>query len=350
MDRKWILALVCVLAWSPLSVRAASPAELASDKAQSPSTSYFERVAHALADNPQLRDRALAAQLLGFDAHAVKLIGEGAATATAPATSEALPARAATNLLPELAGSDDPLALSIALQHGQSIGDKAQVQAAARRWHALEPDNLAPLLWLEAPVAETLASARHARRYDSHAYAQIRFMIQAFERTPMNAGEVAALQDGHLYGDEARAAVTAFAIWAAYGIPAFQDLASTCRGDALQAATTRAGDCRHMGQVMATTADVGIAQSIGIGMLARAASSPAETAEAVGLRRTYDWQLQQRYGDQLDDRQLSEDLATMLRLLRDPGIRTEMQMSQAMLRERGVALTPPTDWQPPSRN
>lgn len=41
--------------------------------------------------------------------------------------------------------------------------------------------------------------------------------------------------------------------------------------------------------------------------------------------------------------------AKMLRLLKGPDVDNEILLMQTALREKGIALTPPDDWQPPKK-
>lgn len=349
MNWKWIapwMGLLLSLALIPLSSHAAAaPEDTAAVSAVEPaSDSYWPRVVATLAGSAQLRDRALAAQLNMLQAHILDQIADN------PSASPITPEQAAAVhlLLPDLAVSDDPLALSLALQAGISASDKAVIEAASRRWKVLEPDNLVPILWIDQGTDKTLAAARDTTRYDGRSYGQIRFMMEVFQRVPMEVVEVGEGYREVGDTDEARAALNAFALWAAYGIPAFQEVVKTCREPMVPADAARLDDCRHVASVLARESDVLIARGIGVGMLKRMATSSDEQAEARTLRRRMQWQLQQRYAVGGDEAMLRDDINTMLRLLRDPGIDTETQMSEAILHERGIALTPPTDWQEPN--
>lgn len=351
MNWKWIapwMGLLLSPAVIPLSSHAvAAPADVAVVSAVDPaSDGYWPRVVATLAGSTQLRDRALAAQLNMLQAHILDQIADN------PPASPITPEQAAVVhlLLPDMAVSDDPLALSLALQAGISASDKAVIEAASGRWKALEPDNLAPILWIDQGTDKTLAAARDATRYDGRSYEQIRFMMEVFQRVPMEGMEVGEGYREVGDTDEARAALNAFALWAAYGIPAFQDVVKSCREPMVPADAARMGDCRHLAGVLAQESDVLIARGIGVGMLKRMATSSDEQAEARALQRRMQWQLQQRYAAGGDAAMLRDDVDTMLRLLRDPAIDTETQMNEAILRERGIALTPPADWQEPNTN
>lgn len=351
MDRKWIAPWVGLLLWSALAALPLRSAVAQADtdivpSAKPSSDDYWPRVVATLEESTQLRDRALAAQLRVLQAHILNRIADN------PSASPIRPAQVAGVhlLLPELARSDDPLALSLALQAGISSADKAVVAAASERWKKLEPDNLAPILWIGQTPDKTLEAARSTTRYDSRSYEQIRFMMEVFQRVPMNRTEIGEGYREVGDTDEARAALNAFSLWAAYGIPAFQDVVNACRDQTLHAVVRRPADCRHVAAVLANESDVLIAQGIGIAMLKRTASSAEEQAQAQALKRDMDWQLHQRYLSGADSQALRDDVTSMLRLLRSPGINSERQMSEAILSERGIALTPPADWQAPNTN
>ena len=46
----------------------------------------------------------------------------------------------------------------------------------------------------------------------------------------------------------------------------------------------------------------------------------------------------------------AEQVGEMLRLLKTSGVDNEIQLLETALREKGIALDPPEDWQPPKRS
>ena len=310
-------------------------------------SAYFQRLAAELQKSTQPRERALAAQLLGMSA-----LNQDNADLAASGRQVVDPAAKASigALIAQASKHDDAVALSLAIQASNQVDDQAARLNAAKRWQAVESDNLVPRLLTDTPVESVLASARDTTRYETHGYEQVRLMTSVFKHWPMSREEMDSGYSGALKDDEARAAVSAFAIWAAYGIPGLQKLTSACRDEALLSTPTRRDDCLHVAKVLADNSSDVVSRSIGISMLERAASTPEDTALATRLRRNYEWQRHQYFvvlTQQMDEQQ---QVSEMLRLLKTPGVDNEIQLMEAALREKGVALVPPDDWQPPKRS
>ena len=198
------------------------------------------------------------------------------------------------------------------------------------------------------PVDELLVAARTATRYQSHAYDQIRLMSGAFQRVPVSREETGAEGWEQYPTDELRAGVSAFGIWAAQGFPSLQPVTAACKGEALQAAPTRRADCLQLARTLANHSDNLLMASVGIAMLERAANTPEDHALAAKLARNHAWQ-QQKYFELLSSRRgTAQEMEGELRLFKTPGIGNEIQLREAALRERGIALSPPQDWVAPS--
>lgn len=308
---------------------------------------YWHRLGMTLKDSTQPREQALAAQLLGFKATSNH---EGTQPAAGTSAADSETESAINDLLSKVNQADDAVALSIATQVGVKRHDRRVVSSAAERWQALEPDNFAPRLFVDAPIEAVLAGARDTTRYETHGHEQVRLMTSVFNRWPMSRAEMGSGYSETFKDDEARAAVSAFAISAAYGIPGFQELTQACRDDALLSTPTRRDDCLHIAKVLANSSSDVLSRSIGISMLERAASTPDDIALATRLRRNNEWQRHQYYLVLMQQMDEQQQISHMLRLLKTPGVDNEIQLLETALREKGIALTPPDDWQPPKRS
>ena len=304
------------------------------------SSVYWQRVASVLQDSDVVRERALAAQLFAFEGKPRRAAEQGRQP---DSPREAL----ARQLIADVDRSDDAVALAVAAQAGAALADKALVVASMQRWRSLEQDNLAPLLFSSMPVDELLVAARAATRYQSHGYDQVRLMSDAFQRVPISREETGADAWKEYPSAELRAGVAAFAIWAAQAFPSLRLLTEACRDEALQATPTRRADCLHVARTLANHSDNLLMAGMGIGMLKRAANTSEDIALANTLARNHAWQ-QHKYHELLSSqRGTAQEAEGMLRLLRTPGIDSEIQLLEAALREQGISLLPPQDWNPP---
>jgi hypothetical protein len=302
-------------------------------------------LAATLKDSAQPREQALAAQMLGFTLMVDDIAQSGKEKpAIDPAIEPAI-----NELLAKVNTSDDAVALSLATQVGVKREDHKALSSAAERWKVVEPDNLAPRLFTDAPIESLLVGARDATRYETHGYDQIRLMTSVFKKWPMSREEMGSGDSSALQGEEERAAVSAFAVWAAYGIPAFQKLTSACKDQALLSTPTRRDDCLHVGKVLAGNSSDLLSRGIGISILERAANTPDDIALATTLRRNKEWQQHHYFEVFTEDRDETQYISDMLRLLKAPGVDNEIELMEVALRERGIALVPPEDWQPPQR-
>jgi hypothetical protein len=307
---------------------------------------YWQRLAATLKDSAQPREQALAAQMLGFTMR----VGDFAAQQGKenPSDDPAIES-AISDLLAKVKTSDDAVALSLATQVGVKRKDHKALSGVAERWQAVEPDNLAPRLFTEAPIEAVLAGARDATRYETHGYDQIRLMTSVFRQWPMSEDEMGPDYSNKFQGEEAQAAASAFGIWAAFGIPAYQKLIFACRDEALESTLTRRDDCLHVGKVLASNSSDLLSRGIGISILERAANTPDDIALATTLRRNKEWQQHHYFEVFTEDRDETQYISDMLRLLKAPGVDNEIELMEVALRERGIALVPPEDWQPPQR-
>ena len=306
---------------------------------------YWQRVALELRQSEHPRERALAAQLLGMSAmNSLDSVDDPTEHSSIDPEIKA----SIEDLLADVSRSNDAVALSLAIQASGEVRDEGARLSAARRWEAVEQDNLTPRLLTDTPIGAVLAGARDTTRYETHAYDQIRLMASVFKRFPVNQE---GMDSGHAHADdEERAAVSSFAVWAAFGIPGYQKLTNACRGEALSSAPTRREDCLHVAKVMAGNTSDLLSKDVGIGILERAAMTPEDIALAASLRRNKEWQQHQYYEVLTSKMDVRQQVGGMMRLLKTPGVDNEIQLMEAALREKGVSLTPPESWQPPKRS
>ena len=304
-------------------------------------TDYYQRVATTLQVSDGERERALAAQLFALEGKPAHAAAD--AKALPVSTNEAL----ARHLIASVDQSNDAVTLSFSTQAAMALGDKALMAGSASRWRAVEPDNLAPLLFSSMPIDEVLTAARRTTRHESHGYDQIRAMSDAFIRVPMSRQQIGPDGWKEYPTAELRAGVSAFAIWAAYVFPGLKPLSDACKNEALESTPARRGDCLHVARTLATQSDTLLMTSLGIGILKRASNTAEDNALAITLDRNNAWQQQQYFQLLSAQRDSTQEMEATLRLLHTPSIESEVQLREAALRERGIALVPPSDWMKP---
>lgn len=294
---------------------------------------YHRRIAVAMAEGGQPRDLALAAILHDLAAAGEEGSGEGPAAAWRQRAVEG--------------AAGDVLANVLLASRPEEAGGAAPGDRAARRWAQLEPDNIAPLLFLDGGVGALLAGAAELRRFDLHMYAQVRWMQSMLLQHPPTANERAVLSADMDAPAEEDAAISAMGLWAAVAIPSLQALVDACEGRALGATATRAADCARIARTLVGHSDSHLGRMVGIDMLARMAGNASERAEAAELRRRMDWQMLE-WG-RVSAAQARDGAPQFARLLRDPQVRTEQDLVERILAEAGVPPDPPAGWQAPRR-
>lgn len=246
----------------------------------------------------------------------------------------------AAPLLAQVASSQDPVGLQLAVQAGRRMKAPALVHAAAARWQALEPDNLAPaLLAMDGDPAPVLAGAARFTRDQAGGFQVLVPLRQALARMPRMA-DAPSWPAG--IDQDTATLVQALAIWSAFATPQLASLVSACTQGAPDA--TRQEACLHLGQVMAQTSDTLIEQAIGTAVWRRAATgNPTQEQAATAWRRDLDWRWQQLAG--LD--QGAQSMAEIgMVLASDPSI-GEVGLLERRLQLNGVAVSPPAGWVSP---
>lgn len=329
--------LILLLAACALSVQAQErPADQPRIDAQAVAVervtrNWHLRIGVALAESGQPRDLALAALL--------QELAAGDEQSGAPAAAE-WHRRAAA------AAGSDVTANALLLMLPEDALAAAVREQAARRWAAAEPDNIAPLLYLDGGVDELLARAAGMRRFDLHMYGQVRWIQAALLRHPPSASEQAVLLEGGAVPLDEFTAISAMGLWAAAAIPPLDPLVEACDGAALQATPGRRGDCGRIARVLLGSSDSNLGRMVGIDLLARAATSASDRAEVQVLQRRMDWQMLE-WG-RIAAAQPRGGAPQFARLLAG-GVGSEPQLVERILAEAGVASDPPAGWQPPRR-
>ncbi|MET0329123.1 MAG: hypothetical protein ABW163_10185 [Luteimonas sp.] len=307
------------------------------DASQAAWRSWSQRSAAALAATGQPRDLAFAAVLRGVaDTDPDRLDADvplqpSAADPQAAAWRRDAAARAGTDVLTH-----------VLIAHG---ADDVTRRRAAQRWLGEDPQNLAPLLARGGDVGSLLSDARGATHLDLRMLDQVRWMQAALLRTPPTAQERNALADAGEFVPAEHAAITAMALWSAIARPEFAPLMQGCDAPALRTDAARARDCRHVADLMANRSDTQLGSMLGLVLLDRLASTPAERADAQQRRRHLDWQMLE-WGRATAD--LPRDGASQfVRFLADPSIRSEADLVARALAEAGIVAQPPPGWTPP---
>ncbi|HEY2344776.1 MAG TPA: hypothetical protein VGH80_02710 [Xanthomonadaceae bacterium] len=339
-----------VVAAAPPPPAVASTAETDRDAAAGPpdeiasmrrSADYHRGLAQALSAENQPRSFALAALLweTGF-------WGDAAANATSATNSDAHgdPQLLAWRKTAEAHAGSDVLADEVLAGLADEARDPQGQRAAAKRWAAAEPDNLAPLFFSDDAAETVLAAVRSRNRFDLHWLELVRWIAAAVERYPQLVDSQDLEQDGQRFPLEEVAESEAQAM-AATVIPEFTPIVQACKGAALSLTPTRRADCDALGHVMADASDTWVARQIGIDILERTTTDPRALAALQAAKRRAQWQLQKE--GVLAETQPRRALDSHHALLADPAIRTEMQLIERTLEDAHVPLDPPAGWQSP---
>lgn len=222
--------------------------------------------------------------------------------------------------------------------------EQARRQSLVARWRALEPRNLAPLLYETLPEEALFEAAMTTSVYDSHYDDVLRLIIDTLSRASSSSlARLRAATPGQ--SQEELATSIAITFWAVAGLPAFQRVTTPCRAGTLDDA--RRLECRWIASVLLHRSDTVISEAIGAGLIARGLGSPAEQDEARRYKREGDWlatcigQIEQR-----NPRMLARRFAQLIR----GGMQTsERMVMRQIVVEAGFPPSPPTSWQRASR-
>lgn len=217
--------------------------------------------------------------------------------------------------------------------------DEARRQALVARWHALEPQNLAPLLHASLSGTALFEAAAVTSGYDSHYDDVLRLFIDTLLRaSPSALARMSGSQPGWIR--EEQAASLALVFWASSGTPPFQRLSTPCRAEALSA--TRQQECRRIADILLRRSDVLVAEGIGASIYLRGPGTAAEKAEANVYKRDGDWLgACASLAYQHDPRGLARRYA---QLIRGGQHVTERAVMRQIAIESGFPPSPPAGW------
>jgi len=295
---------------------------------------YATRVARALGRSDGARDLALATVL---EATARPAEGAGIAPPAAEATawSEAAASR----------GAGDAITQQLLLAAAIAGGDPDAAEAAARRWQALSPGNLAPALFQGLPADAVLAAAARASHNAPDPFALQRWVAGTMRRHPPTAAEWAAFGDGSPLSPDASAALVAVTAQGLL-VPDYREVLGACTGRQL-GESERAAACRHMSGLLLSRPQTVLDERIGLSMARALTRSIGERAPLDARRRGVDWRQEQMAGLAMGDGRGAGVAQAHVRALADTSIDTEEALVRRILSEAGVALEPPADWRAP---
>lgn len=302
--------------------------ELAQQRAEA-WQAYGLRVARALGRSDGARDLALAALLQATSRPHPDADGlaDDAARWRAGATAS---------------GAGDTITQQLLLAAGVAGDDQAAALAAARRWEALEPGNLAPRMLQGLGPEAALAAAAQSNRNVPAPYPLQRWVAATLRRHPPTAAEWARLGEGERLSAEVHAAAWASSLLSLL-TPDYREVMEACGGRELRRAG-RAEACGHMAQLLLARPQTVLDERIGLSMARAQARSAAEAAALDARRRGVDWRQEQLVELAMEG---AADGAAFARLLADPAIDGEDAMARRQLAAAGVAVEPPPGWQAP---
>lgn len=293
---------------------------------------YAQRVARALGRSDGARDLALAA-LLEAGTRAPEGDGPAPASAEAERWRDGAIAK----------GAGDTLTQQLLLAAGLAGGEQALAAAAAHRWQALSPGNLAP--WVaQGPGPEDLLAAAAQSSYHAPApYPLQRWMADALRRHPPTAAEWTAFGEGPRPSPEAHAALWAASLSGVL-VPDYREVLGACTGRQLRVAG-RSDACRHLSSLLLARPQTVLDEQIGLSMARALTRSAAERAPLDARRRGVDWRQEQMA--ELAQRGEAGDGDAFARVLADPSIDTEDALVRRLLTDARLAQEPPAGWLAP---
>lgn len=292
---------------------------------------YLLRVAKAVGRSDGARDLALAALL------------EAQARPYAPGSANGLePDR--WHAEASAKGAGDTFTQQLLVAAATIAGDQVRAVEAARRWQALAPGNLAPLMHQGLEAAALLDAAASTNRNAPELFPLQRWAAGVMRRHAPTAAEWTAFGEGAKPSAEVNAAVWSSSLTGAM-TPDYEPVLRACAGRVLRA-PGRADGCRHMAGLLLTRPQTVLDERIGLSLARALAASPAERAALDARRRGVDWRR-----EQMAELAMRDDgpggAAAFARLLADTSVTSEDTMARRMLAAAGIATEPPASWQAP---
>ncbi len=219
-------------------------------------------------------------------------------------------------------------------------------RAALHRLEALAPHNAA--VWLLAfdharqhgddrAARAALARAARSSEFSTYYGTLLKSVLQTARALPMPPALVRQLAG---IGGNAYAATYMLAAGNVMYLPspAMAPVFETCRNPGTG---IRRAQCRRIAHLLAW-GDTVIARAAGLALQQRLAADAAARARAAAARRALTWQTQQFAVLVLKARGDDALAGRLVQLVLEGG--TENSIQAALLREAGIALTPPADW------
>ena len=340
MSFRFLLPLLLVVPGAPAFAQAPQerePPAVEQEQARAAADAwqgYATRVARALGQSDGARDLALATVL---EATA----GPADETGIAPPTAEATAWRDAA----ASRGAGDAITQQLLLAAAIAGGDPDAADAAAGRWQALSPGNLAPSMFQGLRADAVLGVAAQASHNAPDHFALQRWVAGAMRRHPPTAAEWAAFGDGSQLSPDASAALAAVTVQGLL-VPDYRDVLGACTGRQL-GAPGRAAACRHMSGLLLSRPETLLDERIGLSMARALTRSAAERAPLDARRRGVDWREEQMAALARREGGGATAADAHARALADASIDTEDALVRRILSEAGVALQPPAGWRAP---
>ncbi len=216
---------------------------------------------------------------------------------------------------------------------------------AAARWRAAEPDNLAPLLFMELEPSALLAAAGGTTRFHLHyveatGWAAQALVAQEAALEGASDGRGDGIVDGAAAGAEERATTLAAGVVAAFALPSLQPLSEACSVEAAAADVAREAACRHVATTMRSASDTRIGAMFGRA-IARRLSTAEDAAFLDAEERDSDWRVRQFLVATTGG-----NAAGLHRYYTDATLATERSLEERVIRDAGLSLVPPEGWEP----
>lgn len=185
---------------------------------------------------------------------------------------------------------------------------------------------------------EDLRQAAAAKLYDDYTGTSLKALADSVGVLPPPAD---AIDPGHAAGAVGMQTVLIFGLASTQPQPSLQLVAKLCESAGKDASIK--ADCLSLAKLLQWGSSP-LARSLGLHLAEVLADDPAQAQAARDARRRLIWQVRnfnQLLAKVQDDAVLARHL---LALARNGG--TEMSLQLAALRDAGIALDPPADWQP----
>lgn len=315
--------------------REPTAAELAQARAAAEAwQAHALRAARVLGRSDGARDLALAA-VLEATARPVDDAGVAAPDPDAAAWRDAAASR----------GGGDVITQQLLLAAALAGGDAGRADAAARRWLALSPGNLAPLMFQGLSADALLAAAAQSSHNAPGPFALQRWVAGTMRRHPPRPTEWAAFGDGSPLSADASAALAAITVQGLL-VPDYRDVLGACTGRQL-GAPGRAAACGHVSGLLLSRPQTLLDERIGLSMARALTRNATGRAPLDARRRAVDWRQEQVAAMAMEEGGRAAAATAHARALADASIDSEDALARRILSEAGVQQDPPASWRAP---